>query len=276
MQGLAAIPALASAAAVTDTLRIGSRVLCVDYHVPAVLAKSAATLDLLSDGRFELGLGAGWLRAEYRAMGVPFDAPSTRIDRLAEVVSLVKAHFSGEPIDVSGRHVSVSGYTGVPAPVSKPHPPIMIGGGSRKVLTLAGREADIVSLNFNNRAGVIGPDGVHTSTEAETARKLTWISEGAAGRATAPEVEIAIYFCFITDEGRAVAEQLGNAFGLSAEDMRAHPHALIGSVDEVCEQLEKRREMFGISYVTLLAEPLVPGSSPILDFAPVVERLAGR
>lgn len=159
MQGLAAIPALAAAAAVTDTLRIGSRVQCVDYHVPAVLAKSAATLDLLSDGRFELGLGAGWLQAEYRAIGVPFDAPSTRIDRLAEVVSLVKVHFSGEPIDVSGRHVSVSGYTGVPAPVSKPHPPIMIGGGSRKVLTLAGREADIVSLNFNNRAGVIGPDG---------------------------------------------------------------------------------------------------------------------
>jgi len=276
VQKLAAVPALAMAAEATERIRIGSRLFCVDYHLPAVLAKEAATLDLLSDGRLELGLGAGWIAAEYAAMGIEHDPPGTRIRRLAEVIELVRAHFSGTPIDVDGEFVSVSGYTGTPRPVQDP-PPIMVGGGGRKILTLAGRTADIVSLNLNNRAGALGPDGVRTTTAEQTADKISCIRAAAAERGTGmPEIEIAPYFTFITDDAKAVAEQLGAEMGLSPEEMRAHPLALIGTVDDICDQLQERRETYGISYVTILVDAILPGTATIRDFAPIVERLAGR
>src|SRR6185437_2823172 len=146
-QDLAPIAAMAAAAAHSQTLRIGCRVFCIDYHVPAVLAKEAATLDLLSDGRLELGVGAGWSEVEYSAMGLDFAEPGRRIAKLTEVVSLIRAHWRGDELDVSGDFVQVHGYAGTPRPVQRPHPPIMIGGGGRRVLTLAGREGDIVSLS---------------------------------------------------------------------------------------------------------------------------------
>lgn len=276
VQKLAAVPALAMAAECTERIRIGSRLFCVDYHLPAVLAKEAATLDLLSDGRLELGLGAGWIAAEYEAMGIDHDPPGVRIRRLAEVIDLVRAHFSGKPIDVRGEFVSVSGYTGTPRPVQSP-PPIMVGGGGRKVLSLAGRVADIVSLNLNNRAGVLGPDGVRTTTAAQTIEKLGYIRAAVSeqGRAM-PEIEIAPYFTFITDDAKNVSERLGAEMGLSPEEMQAHPLALIGTIDDICDQLEERRDTYGISYVTILVDAILPGTATIRDFAPIVERLAGR
>ena len=146
-QDLAPIAAMAAAAAVSETLRIGCRVFCIDYHVPAVLAKEAATLDLLSDGRLEMGIGAGWSETEYNAMGLTFDRPGRRIAKLAEVVSLIKAHWDGEELDYAGEIVQVRGYAGRPRPVQRPHPPIMIGGGGPRMLSFAGREADIVSMS---------------------------------------------------------------------------------------------------------------------------------
>ncbi len=146
-QQLAPIAAMAAAAAATDTLRIGCRVFCIDYHVPAVLAKEVATLDLLSDGRLELGIGAGWSEGEYGAMGIPFARPGPRITKLEEVIALFKAYWSGEELDCKGEFVNVRGYVGEPPPVQRPHPPIMIGGGRERVLSLAGREADIVSIS---------------------------------------------------------------------------------------------------------------------------------
>jgi len=269
LQELAAVPAMAVAAEATRTLRVGCRVFCQDYRHPAVLAKEAATLDFFSEGRLELGLGAGWLEPEYAALGMRMDPASVRIDRLAETVALVKAHMSGEPIDQSGEHVEVHDFAGVPRPVQRPHPPIMIGGGSRRVLGLAGREADIVSLNFNNRAGVLGPDGVRLSTAAETERKLEWVRAGAGPRMDDIEIEIGAYFTFVGDAGDAAAKGMAAAFGFDEEEMRAHPHGLFGSVDAICEELERRRERFGISYVTVTDEVMEA-------FAPVVDRLAGH
>jgi probable F420-dependent oxidoreductase len=260
---------MAMAAEATDGLRVGCRVFCVDYHVPAVLAKEAATLDLLSEGRLELGLGAGWVEAEYDAMGVTFDRAGVRIERLAEVIALVKAHCSGEPISIDGTHVRVHDYRGAPEPVQRPHPPIMVGGGAERVLRLAGREADIVSLNFDNRSGVIGGAGVRSATATETDRKVQWVREAAGDRFDAIEIETAAYFTVVTDDGGAAAAGLGAMFGLEAEEMRSHPNALIGSVDEICEQLAARRERHGISYVA------VPQRS-MVDFAPVVARLQGH
>ena len=269
LQTLAAVPAMAVAAEVTTTLKIGCRVFCIDYRPAAVLAKEVATLDLLSEGRLELGLGAGWLRGEYEAIGIRFDPVSVRIDRLAETVRLLKAHFAGGQIDVKGEHVTVNGYEGVPSPVQKPHPPILIGGGSRRVLSLAAREADIVSLNFNNRSGVIGRDGVISGTAEATAEKVGWIRQAAGDRLGEIELEIAAYFTFIGDQTRPIAEGMAQSFEISVDEMLTHPHALFGTADEVVDELVRRREAYGISYITV-------GDDAMDAFAPVVATLTGR
>jgi probable F420-dependent oxidoreductase len=269
VQNLAAVPAMAMAAEATDHIRVGCRVFCVDYHVPAVLAKEVATLDFLSEGRLELGLGAGWIQAEYRAMGVPWDSAGVRIERLGEVVALIKAHFGHEQIDIDGRYVKVSGYQGVPEVVQRPHPPIMIGGGAQKILGLAGREADIVSLNFNNQSGQIGAAGVQSSTAEQTDRKIGWIRDGAGDRFDDIEIEIAAYFTVVTDQAQSQAEAFGTMFGLDPSDIREHPHVLLGSTAEIAEEIQRRRERFGISYVTVSHRSME-------SFAPVVEHLAGR
>jgi probable F420-dependent oxidoreductase len=269
IQELAAVPAIAAAAAATSTLRVGCRVFCIDYRHPAMLAKEAATLDLLSDGRLELGLGAGWLRAEYEAMNLRFDAAPVRIARLAETVAAIKAACSGEPLTIDGEHVKLSGFAARPLPAQRPHPPILIGGGSRRVLSLAAREADIVSLNFNNRSGQIGPAGVRSGTQDATAEKVGWIRAAAGARFEALELEIGAYFTFVQDGAEAIAAGMGRAMGLTQAEMLAHPHGLFGSVDHVCDTLAERRERLGISYVT------VPDNA-IEAFAPVVARLGGR
>jgi probable F420-dependent oxidoreductase len=269
LQTLAAVPAMAAAAEATQSLRIGCRVFCVDYRHPVVLAKEAATLDLLSEGRLELGLGAGWLRGEYEAAGIPFDPPATRIERLGEVIGLLRAHFAGAPLEIDGTHVRARGFAGVPAPVQKPHPPFLIGGGGRRVLSLAAREADIVSFNFDNRSGALGPAGVASGSAERTAEKLTWVRAAAGPRFGSLELEIGAYFTFVTDAAAPLAAGLGRALGLAAEEVLRHPHALIGSVDAIGDTLVERRERYGLSYVT------VPDSA-LEAFAPVVARLSGR
>ncbi|MEM7410117.1 MAG: TIGR03621 family F420-dependent LLM class oxidoreductase [Myxococcota bacterium] len=269
LQTLAAVPAMAVAAEATTTLRVGCRVFCIDYRPAAVLAKEIATLDLLSEGRLEVGLGAGWLRGEYEAVGIDFDPIGVRIDRLAETVGFLKQHLSKGQLAVSGTHVNVHGYEGAPQPVQQPRPPIMIGGGSRRVLSLAAREADVVSLNFNNRAGVLGADGVKSGTADATAEKIGWIRDAAGERFGSLELEIGCYFAFVGPGSAKIAEGMGKGIGLSAEAMREHPHGLFGDVAEVCDELERRRQRYGISYITVGAEAQDA-------FAPVVARLSGQ
>lgn len=269
LQTLAAVPAIAVAAEATTTLRVGCRVFCIDYRPAAVLAKEVATLDFLSEGRLEVGLGAGWLQGEYDAIGIRFDPIGTRIDRLAETVRFLKAHMTKGQLDISGEHVNARGYEGAPQPIQQPHPPIMIGGGGKRVLSLAAREADIVSLNFNNRSGVLGPDGVKSGTADATAQKIGWIREAAGSRFAALELEIGAYFTFVGPGTGKIAEGMGGSMGLSGDEMRAHPHGLFGEVSEICEELERRRELYGISYVTV-------GDAARDAFAPVVAQLSGK
>ncbi|MEM1231585.1 MAG: TIGR03621 family F420-dependent LLM class oxidoreductase [Pseudomonadota bacterium] len=266
-QNLAAIPAMAYAAAVTTTLKIGCRVFCIDYHNPLVLIKSAMTIDKLSNGRLEFGLGAGWIKEEYEALAIPFDEPRVRIDRLGDVIEGVKAFRGDGPADLSNDSLQWKGFTGVPKPVGAA--PLMIGGGSPRILRLAGREADIVSLNFNNRSGMIGPDGVQLSSEEETQRKVRWVREGAGERFDEIELEIGAYFTFVMPDPSPVVAQMAGAFGLSEEAMRVHPHALFGDVETICDELERRRELHGISYITV-------SETALESFAPVVARLSGR
>ncbi len=265
---LAPVAAIATAAAVTTGLRVGCRVFCVDYHHPVVLAKEMATLDLLSGGRVEIGIGAGWVAAEYGGLGIAMDRAGLRIQRLGEAVAVLDAHFGGGAIDFAGDHFQVHGFEGLPRPVQRPRPPIMIGGGSPRVLRLAGRMADIVSINFDNSTGALGPASVAGSDTAATEAKLQWIREGAGDRLADIELEIGAYFVAVGPAAGEAAVAIAGRFGVDPAELAAHPHALLGSVDEVCDRLEDRRDRFGFSYVCVPQRNLD-------EFAPVVARLAG-
>jgi probable F420-dependent oxidoreductase len=269
VQTVAAIPAMAVAAEATSTIKVGCRVLCVDYRNPVMLAKEVATLDFFSEGRLELGLGAGWLQGEYEAIGVPFDRAGVRIDRFEEVITLLRASFAEGELNIDTRHVHAVGFEAVPKPFTKSGPPIMIGGGAKRILTIAGREADIVSLNFNNSSGKLGADGIGSSTAELTDQKIQWIKDGAGARFDQIEIEIAAYFTIVTPDGEGTRAKMAPMFGMTPEVFAEHPNALIGSVDEICDRIVERRERFGISYVSF-------GASVIDAVIPVVERLAGK
>lgn len=268
VQYLAAVPAITAAAAATSTIGVGCRVFCTDYRNPAVFAKELASVDVLSDGRLEIGLGCGWLANEYEAIGIDFDRAGIRIDRMEESLAVIRACFADGEVNVEGDHVRAVGFEGVPKPARPGGPPIMIGGGSPRVLNLAGREADIVSINFDNRSGRLGPDGVASGGPARTLEKIEWIRTGAGERFDQVELEIAAYFTAVTDNREDAIAAVAARFGVEPAVFAGHLHALIGSVDAICEQLEHRREAYGISYVTV-------SGRVAQSFAPVVERLHG-
>lgn len=272
-QMLAAMPTIAMALEQTSTLRVGCRVFCNGYRHPITLIKEAATLDYLSEGRFEFGLGAGWIKNEYEAVNLSFDEFPERFAHFAETIQAYKAFMSGEPLDIDGASIKWSGFHGTPTPSQQPYPPIMIGGGSKKILTYAGQEADVVSLNFNNRAGTIGPDGMNSGLAEATAKKIQWIKDGAGDRFNELELEIGAYTTMVTDQQQPTAAAIGEALGMSAEDILNHPHCLIGSEDFICEELERRRETYGISYISVIDD----GENNMVEaFAPIVARLAGK
>jgi probable F420-dependent oxidoreductase len=266
--GVAPLTACMAAAQSTSTLRVGCRVFCVDYHQPVVLAKELATLDFLSDGRLEVGLGAGWLAAEYEGIGVQMDRPGIRIERLGQVARLLKDFWSGDQLDIADTHVHAVGFAGRPLPVQRPHPPLLLGGGSPKVLRLAGELGDIVSFNFSNALGKIGPDSITSSSQEATAQKVEWVREGAGARFHDIELEIGAYFVAVNDDYRSTADALAARFGVTPGDIIDNPHALLGSVDAVSESVVKLREQFGVTYIN------VPFRN-MIEFAPVVARLAG-
>jgi probable F420-dependent oxidoreductase len=180
---VAPIPAVMAAADATTTLRVGTMVLSNDYRHPVVVAKEAATLDVLTGARFELGIGAGWMTVDYEAAGIPLDAPGLRVSRLAEAVTVLKGLWSGHPCTVAGEHYRIDGLTGLPRPLTPGGPPIVIGGGGPRVLRLAGREADVVAINVNLRAGVIDERAFPDGTPEATDRKVGWVRSAAGGRA---------------------------------------------------------------------------------------------
>lgn len=265
---LAPIAALMAAADATTTLRVGAMVLCNDYRHPAVMAKEAATLDVLSGGRFELGLGAGWMTSDYEHAGIPFDRPSVRIERLEEAVQVVKGLFSEGPCHFEGRHYRVDGLSGSPKPVQRPHPPLVIGGGGRKVLELAGRHADVVGLNPKLPNGVIDAAAGPDATEAATARKVGWVRDAAGARFAELELQTRIHLVAVTDDRQGIADLLAGGFGLTPDEALRSPHALCGSVEEIAADLEERRERLGISAVGIAL-------SDLDAMAPVIARLAG-
>ena len=214
---LAPMVALSFAAAATTTLRIGMLVLGNDYKHPAVVAKEAATLDVLSEGRLEFGLGAGWMTADYTALGLPYDSPGIRIARLGEALAVVKGAWGDGPFDFTGDHYTITEYDGLPKPVQQPRPPILVGGGGRKVLRMAGREADIVGINPILRAGEIGVEAARDTLGDSTRRKVEWIREGAGERFDELELQIRYFVASITDDPQALADAMAPAFGVDPE-----------------------------------------------------------
>jgi probable F420-dependent oxidoreductase len=269
VQTVAAIPAMAVAAEATSTIKVGCRVLCVDYRNPVMLAKEVATLDFFSEGRLELGLGAGWLQGEYEAVGIPFDRAGVRLDRFEEVIGLLRASFAEGELNIDTTHVHAVGFEAVPKPFTKSGPPIMIGGGAQRILTIAGREADIVSLNFNNSSGKLGAEGIGSSTAEHTDQKIQWIRNGAGERFDQIEIEIAAYFTVVAPDGAGTRAKMAPMFCMTPEVFAEHPNVLIGSVDEICDRIVERRERFGISYTSF-------GASVMDSVIPVVERLSGK
>ena len=267
---LAAVPALMAAADATRSIHVGAMVLGNDFRQPVVLAKEAATLDLLSGGRTFIGLGAGWLPEDYEQAGLEFDRPAVRIARLAEAVTVVKGFFADDPFSFEGTHYSVRDLIGYPKPVQRPRPPIFIGGGGRSILSLAAREADIVGVNANLAAANSDTFFSTVSTEDVLDVKVDWIRDAAGGRFEDLELNVILFTVVVTDAREAAAREVASRFGSSVDEVLSSPHVLIGSVDQMIQTLEERRDRYGVSNITL-------GVYPALDaFAPVVERLTGR
>ncbi len=250
---LAPMPALAVAAAVTSTLRVGSYIFANDYRHPVLLAREAATLDLLSDGRFELGLGAGVSPAEFEQMGMQFASAGTRVGHLEETIQVMKQLFSAETVNFNGKYYTITGLKGNIRPVQKPHIPILVAGAGERMLKLAAREADIIAIGSKITAR--GPD----PTDATLEQKIAWIKEAAGQHFADLELSQTIYDLEITDS-EAPVSQMGGGWSIPKKLMTA---------EEAVAHLLEQRENYGFSYLQVSAQQME-------NFAPVLAQLAGK
>jgi probable F420-dependent oxidoreductase len=254
---LAPLPALAVAATATRSLRLGTYVLANDLRHPVTLAKDVATLDLLSGGRFELGIGAGRpdSAAENRMLGLEFDSGGVRLARLAESLAILKKLMAGQRPGVDGAYYHSADAEIAPLPAQQPHVPILVAGSGRQMLKLAAREADIIGFGMP-------PDAI----EAAVVERIGWVREAAGERFS--DIELNINLMAVGD---TVPRWITAQLHMTAKDLaeRGSIAAVTGSIDEMCEQLVTRRERLGFSYVLVADELMEP-------FAPVVERLRGQ
>jgi probable F420-dependent oxidoreductase len=254
-----------------------------DYRNPVILAKECATLDVLSEGRLELGLGAGWDVTDYDHAGIGFDKPGLRIDRFVETLEILQRCFALEPFSFFGNHYTVADYDAQPKPLQRPSPPILIGGGAKRMLGIAGQEADIVSVNFDlstlaDRSKPIipgqrfsTPDVAATGTAAMVDQKLQWIREGAGARFDKIELHINAFMTIFTEDSQTDAERLAGQLQISPKDVMELPFALIGTVEQMIDTLIERRERYAINYVTF---PMMVIPNAYARLAPLIERLA--
>ncbi|MEM9514779.1 MAG: TIGR03621 family F420-dependent LLM class oxidoreductase [Actinomycetota bacterium] len=263
----APMPALQAVLDATTTLRAGALVFDNDYKHPAVLAKELATMDVISGGRVEIGLGAGWMVADYEQTGMPYDRAGVRIDRMVEGLAVLRGAMSPGPFSFAGEHYTISDYDGTPKPVQS-LPPVLIGGGGRRVLSIAAQEADIVGINASLHAGRIGPDVIKTMTADAVAEKVAIVADAGAHRLDDIELNIRTFFVRVTDDRAGAIETMSPTIGVHVSTLEDSPFALIGSTEQLIEQLLARREKYGFSYVII-------GPEVIDAFAPVVAALAG-
>jgi probable F420-dependent oxidoreductase len=263
---LAPVPAMLAAAEATSSLRVGSYVFANDFRHPVMLAREVATLDMLTDGRFECGIGTGYLRAEYEQSGLDYDPPDTRVRRLEEALHIVKGLWAPGPLTFSGTYYTINALEGFPRPVQQPSIPLLVGGAGKRMLSLAAREATIVSL-----AARALPDGssldVTDMAPAALSRKIAWIRQAAGERFAQLELNMLIFAAMVTTDRSQAAQRLSERFKLTKEQVLAVPHCLIGTPSQIGEELLERREKYGISYFSVFEE-----SAEAL--APVIAQLA--
>lgn len=266
----APIPALMTAAAATTRLRVGTNVLNNDFRHPVLVAREAATADLLTDGRLQVGVGAGHMKSEYDEAGLRFDGGGVRVERLAEAVTILKSLLKGEQVTFAGRYYRVHAHKIHPLPVQRPHPPILIGGNGRRLLTLAAKEADIVGLSgitFRDGGAERDLSGWRT---AGVDQRVQFVREAAGARYERLELNALVQTVVATDNRLLAAEELARRWPqLSPAEILESPYVLIGTVDQQVENLQARRARWGISYY-IIFEPYMEA------LAPVVARLAGR
>jgi probable F420-dependent oxidoreductase len=266
---LAPVPALVSAADATSHLRIGTNVFNNDYRHPVLLAREAATIDLLTDGRFQLGLGAGNVPSEYDQAGLKFDAGGTRVARLAEAVTIIKGLLQGETVTFAGKHYQVTGHTINPVPLQQPHPPLLIGGNGPRLLTLAAREADIVGLSGISFTRA-GPDLAAWKGPGIDERMRLVRAAAGEDRYSRLEINALVQRVVVTDDRRQTAVELATRWTqLNADEILQCPFVLVGTVDQLIEDLIANRDRWDISSYAIF-------ESDIERFAPVVARLAGK
>ncbi len=272
--------ALTATAMSTTRLRLQTAVLGNDYRHPVLVHRMAALLDVLSDGRLELGLGAGWMLTDYEAAGIELDPPGPRIDRLEETITILKGLFADGPCSYVGNAYQVHELDGLPKPVQRPHPPLLIGGGGRRMLRLAGREADIAGINANLRAGRVGAETIRDVAPERMTEKAAWVREGATAAGRDPgavELSMAQWLLHVTpslSDAAAFVDAMAARTGIDPSWLERAPGVLVGSVSRCVEKLYELRERFGISYIQLEAGPR--STSATDTAAPIVAELTGR
>ncbi|CAN5588986.1 LLM class F420-dependent oxidoreductase [soil metagenome] len=265
---LAPVPALQAIADATTTLRFGALVFDNDYKHPVVLAKELATLDVLSEGRVEIGLGAGWMISDYAQSGIVYDPPGVRVDRFFEGLQVIEGALAPGAFSFTGEHYTVTDYEGFPNPVQAPRPPILIGGGGKRVLGIAARHADIVGINATLTAGAVGPDAISTMTAEAVDAKVGIVREAAGDRMTDIEMNVRAFLVSITDDADGAAQGIADMIQVDRSMIDESPFALVGPPSKLADDLRERRERWGFSYV-------IVGPDEIDAFAPVVAELAG-
>jgi probable F420-dependent oxidoreductase len=247
------VAALAAAAAVTKRLKVGSLVYGVDYRHPIVLAKAAATLQQLSGGRHEFGIGAGWMESDYREAGIAYERAGLRIERLEEAIQIIRGTWTQDKTSFRGRHYTVQDAQAAVLP--RPAPPrILIGGGGPKVLAVAGRHADIVGVNPKVAEGRVTAAAMQNATAERTLEKVRWVREAAAAAGRDPQAlewNALVFVAAVSDDPKPLREALARNAGMTVEAVMGSPLYLTGSAREVRDLLEQRREQLGLSYVVI-------------------------
>jgi probable F420-dependent oxidoreductase len=266
---LAPVPALMAAADATTTLRIGALVWDNDYKHPVVMAKELATMDVLSDGRLEIGYGAGWMITDYEQSGIPYDPAGVRITRFEEGLHIIRQAMTGEQFSFSGEHYTITDYAATPRAAQQPCPPVLIGGGGKRVLGIAARQADIVGINATMHAGRVGPEAIASMTAEAVDEKVAIVKAAAGDRFDQVELNVRAFMVNVTDDRTGVLAGMSQMLGVEQSMVRNTPFALIGSPSQLIDDLEERRAKWGFSYV-------IVGAEDVDTFAPVVAALRGN